>query len=142
MNRHLGAEIKQISNLLRRRMESVSVIGENNRLTCMHGWIIKYLSANADKDIFQKDIEAKLNIRRSTATAMLKLMESNGLIVRENVAGDARLKKIVLTDKAKELNSEIYKEIEKLEAELIQGIDAKDLEIFYKVIDKVKNNLE
>ena len=51
-------------------------------------------------DLRQKDFEQQFNIRRSTASNILALIEKNGLIQRESVPYDARLKKIVLTDKA------------------------------------------
>ncbi len=41
---------------------------------------------NEGKEIFQKDIEAEFNIRRSTATGILKLMEKNGFINRQTSA--------------------------------------------------------
>ena len=36
---------------------------------------------------------------RSTVTGVVKLMERKGLIRRESVSSDARLKKLVLTEK-------------------------------------------
>ena len=43
-------------------------------------------------------------------------MEKNGLIKRENVSKDARLKKIVLTQKAMEIRKNVSKAIEDVEA--------------------------
>ena len=36
--------------------------------------------------MFQRDVEAEFNIRRSTATGILQLMEKNGFLLREPVA--------------------------------------------------------
>lgn len=45
--------------------------------------------------VYQKDIENEFHyIRRSTATGILKLMEKNGMIGKESVPEDARLKRL------------------------------------------------
>jgi len=73
---------------------------------------------------------------------MLKLMETNGLITKEPVPYDARLKKIVLTDKAIEIHNQIEQNINNLEESISRGITPEETEIFYKVLDKIKANLE
>ena len=96
--RHLGFEIRTLNNCVKRYVHSTRP-PEFEESTGVHGWAIRYFYENRDKDIFQRDFEARFSIRRSTATNMLKLMEKNGLITRESVSYDARLKKIVLTKK-------------------------------------------
>lgn len=73
---------------------------------------------------------------------MLKLMETHGLIEKEAVPYDARLKKIVLTDKAIEIHKQIEHNINELEETLSRGITPEEQEIFFKVIEKIKANLE
>ena len=94
--RHVGGEIRVLSNLIKRCMDD----GMPPETTGMQGWIIGFLHRNEDRDMFQRDVEAEFNIRRSTATGILQLMEKNGFLLREPVAYDARLKKLVLTPKA------------------------------------------
>ena len=91
--RHVGGEIRMLSNLIKRCMDD----GMPPETTGMQGWIIGFLHRNEDRDMFQRDVEAEFNIRRSTATGILQLMEKNGFLLREPVAYDARLKKLVLT---------------------------------------------
>jgi DNA-binding MarR family transcriptional regulator len=43
--------------------------------TLMHGWILKYLHDNSDRDIYQRDIEKQFGIGRSTVTTIIQLME-------------------------------------------------------------------
>lgn len=90
---------------------------------------------------FQRDIEEKFEIRRSTATGIINLMEKNGLIIREKVDYDARLKKLVLTDKAREINKLVEDDISRIEKTITKGIDEADLEIFCRVVNKMKDNL-
>ena len=50
----------------------------------------------------------------------LSLMEENGMITRESVPYDARLKKIVLTEKALNIQTEVMCFFDNLEKELLE----------------------
>ena len=54
----------------------------------------------------------------------------NDLIIRQPVSYDARLKKLVLTKKASEIQHEIHKEIEKHDKKVREGITEEELEVF------------
>ena len=73
---------------------------------------------------------------------MLKTMEQKGFIERLAVKNDARLKKIVLTDKAVEIHKKATKNIEKIEKTLKKGITEEELVSVYSVVEKIKANLE
>ena len=99
MDRKLGFEIGRTSRLIKRILDNNSQKEYIDKVTGTHGWALGYFHRNRDKDIFQKDFEKEFDIRRSTASHILSLMEENGIITRESVPYDARLKKIVLTEK-------------------------------------------
>ena len=141
MNRSIGMECRCVSNLVRRKMGETEAIKESQELTGMHGFVIGYLYNHQGEDVYQRDLEKRFEIRRSTATQMLSLMEKNGLILRQSVPHDARLKRLVLTEKAVDLHKNVVKEIEKIEGLLISGISQEELQTFFAVIDKVKANL-
>ena len=113
-----------------------------DRVKGVNGWAIAYFYENSDKDIFQKDFEEKFSIRRSTASKILKTMEQKGFIERVSVENDARLKKIVLTEKAIEIHQKITKEIEIRENRLRKGVSEEELKVFFDVISKFSNNME
>lgn len=137
----VGFEVRSLNNLIKRDVER-SEIFNMCRTTGLHGWAIKYFYDNREKDIFQRDFEERFSIRRSTASKMLGLMEKKGLIERQSVSSDARLKKIVLTEKAVQLHERITQDILDREKRLLAGISPEKLEIFYEVIDTIKANLE
>lgn len=141
-NRRIGFEIHRSSRLVKRYLDNDATKLYIDKLTGTHGWAIGYLHQNSDRDIFQKDFEQEFNIRPSTASNILSLIEKNGLITRESVPYDARLKKIVLTQKAIDIHQIIENSFEKLEDKLKDGISQEELEIFFKVIDKINNNIE
>src|SRR5690606_32706222 len=95
----IAFEIKVLATLLKRNLDAGRDDTGKESLTGMQGWVLGYLKGNTERDIFQRDLEKEFNIRRATVSGVLQLMERNGLIVREPVEHDARLKKISLTEK-------------------------------------------
>lgn len=138
---HIGPIIKELWNLIRRKTFGITKNDEPYKPTMMQGWIIGYLCRNKDKGIFQKDIEQNFEIRRSTATNILQLMEKNGFIKREAVDYDARLKKICITPKAVALNDEIMEKIKATEKIILKDISKDELDIFLSVVEKMRTNL-
>lgn len=141
-NRKLGFEIHKTARLTKRYMDSDASKSYVDKMTGTHGWAVGYFYHNRHKDIFQKDFEQEFNIRRSTASSILSLMEKNGLIRREGVPYDARLKKITLTDKAIEIQHIVDGVFERFENTMKQNISEEELNIFFAVLDKINSNME
>ncbi|WP_138750783.1 MarR family winged helix-turn-helix transcriptional regulator [Paenibacillus sinopodophylli] len=138
----IGFEIKMLSNLIKRKLDDGSLDDGENGLTGMQGWIIAYLRANGNRAVFQRDIEKDFNIRRATVTGVLQLMERNGLLLREPVEHDARLKKLTLTSKADKLHERAVQRFEEFENHLRRGLNEEDLAMFFEIAERLKNNLE
>lgn len=118
--KRIGIEIRILANLICRCLNELGFNEEHNGLTGPQGLVLGYLYDHQDKDIFQKDIEATFNIRRSTATGLLQCLEGNGFVKRVSVDYDARLKKIVLTTKAHEFKELLESHIQKMEEILVK----------------------
>ena len=129
--------IGKLSNKLRRKLDTLS---SRKEFSGSQGRTLHFLLAQTE-DIFQKDIEEEYSIRPSTATELLKQMEKNGLIIRRPVAYDNRLKKIDVTDKALLYKQQVVEDLTILEETLIEGIYEDDLQIFFKVMEKMMDNL-
>lgn len=139
--RYIGREIKTLSNMMKRRLHITTGI-HKPEFTHLHRLVIRFLYENQKRDIFQRDIEAEFHIRRSTATGLMQRMEKNGYITRESVDYDARLKKIVLTQKSFDINSTIRRELARIEMTLSHGLTDDELKAFFLITDKIKKNLE
>ena len=129
--------ISKLSNKLRRRMDTLS---SREHFSGSQGRTLHFLLAQTG-DVFQKDIEEEYSIRPSTASEMLKQMEQRGLIRRETVPYDNRLKKVVLTDQALAYRQQVRQELTQLEETLIQGISPEEMEVFFRVVEKMMDNL-
>lgn len=141
--KQIVAEVGMLGNLLKRQMACVSMeCGEQN-LTGMQALLIRHLLMTEEQgDCFQRDLEEKFRWRRSTATGMLQLMEQHGLIRREPVERDARLKRLVLTDRARALGQYIQTRLDETETHLREGINEQELATWFAVCEKLRTNLE
>ena len=140
--RRIGFAIKTVSNQMRRKIDMNISKHDKDSVTGMQGMVIGFIYHNSDKDIFQKDIETQFNIRRSTATGILQLMEKNGFIKRQPVSYDARLKKLILTEKAINAHKKIEVEINNMEERMAKGLTDEEIETFFKLMDKISKNIE
>ena len=139
---HLIYEIKAASNIIKRNIDCELLQSEcYKQITASQCKIINYLSANSDKDIFQKDIEKAFSIRRSTATKTLQLMEKNELVLRVPSKRDGRLKKLILTPKAESLAKSMDKVVSGIEKKAEKGLTEEEKVLFLTVMDKIKSNL-
>ena len=139
--RHIGFELRQVANIIRREIDNAVSKRNIEKLTGMQGRVIGYLCHNGEKEIFQRDIEAEFSIRRSTATTMLQTMEKHGLIKRAPVEYDARLKRILPTDIAVTRHKIFEEEINRVENQVLNGITKKEAETLLSILNKIKNNL-
>lgn len=138
----IGRDVQIVSNLIYRRLYHATQGLGGEEFTHRQGQIIHFIFTHQEGGpLFQRDIEEAFSIRRPTATGILQLMEKNGLIRRENVDYDARLKKLVLTDKAIALHAQIHQIIEKTEKELAAGSTREELAITRRVLARMRKNL-
>ena len=138
MQRRIGYEIREIQQMIHQKMEQFR--HENDcELTFVQTRTIGYLIANQDHDVFQRDLEKELRIRRSTASEILNVLERDGYLYRASAQQDARLKKLVLTEKALQLNQKMTENIDRMEALLSQSISQQDQEHFFSVLDQMEN---
>lgn len=129
-----------LSHKLKKRMnanmQSLGLTGVQSRI--MHYILVKC----ADGPVFQRDVESAFGMSRSTATGILQLMEKNGLILRESVASDARLKSLVPTDKAAHLDAQIGESLRQTEQRLTQGLSDEQIALFLETVAHMSENLE
>ena len=133
-------QIKNLNHTIMRYCSKQCNIKENLP-TPAQMQILHFIGSKKEK-VYQRDIAKALGLRRATLSEILKTMERNELISKVADKNDTRIKEIILSEKAKQKFISAKKSLEKTEETIIQDIDSKDLEIFFKVINKMKNNLE
>lgn len=138
----VGHELAYTNNLIARRIAR----GGNNKyamnISPIQVRIVKYLVKQNNKAILQKDMEYIFNIRRSTVSGVIKTMEKNNIIIRENVKDDNKSKEIKLTDDVYKRANDLVKELKELDLELLKDVDKEDLEVFMRVLKNIQDNLK
>lgn len=129
--------INMLSNKIRRRIDALSAGAD---FSGAEGKALHFILAQTD-DVFQRDLEEEFSLRPPTATELLKKMERRGLIRREPHPQDARLKRIVATDKALGYRETVFQSLASLESSLLSGISAEELAAFDRVLEHMLENL-
>ena len=102
--------------------------------------IIEYI-INSDEEVLQCDLEKAIKLRRATISGVLKTMEKKNLITRVISSKDARVKKIILSDKTKKMYLESKAKLEALEELITSNISDNEINIFLEVMNKMQENL-
>jgi DNA-binding MarR family transcriptional regulator len=139
-NRRIAKTVIDLSYQLKRDLDNGAA---NFGLTRTQAVILKFLqNESMSKDVFQRDVEREFRIRKSSVTSVLQLLEKNGYITRECVEEDARLKKIILTDKAIEVNTTIGDVLEKREEKFNDALTEEEIESFFAIMEKISKTLD
>lgn len=139
MGKHAGKWINRVSHQLKRQMLWPDEPGD---LTILQKSILHFIVFETmQRDLYQKDLEKEFKVRRSTASENLRLLEKKGYLYRECAKEDARLKKIIPTEKAVCLRGQLLKSIERTEERIRQGIPEEDLKVFFRVLKQISANL-
>lgn len=119
-------------------------IFEQAGLTGLQARILGFIRINSEKgrDIFQRDIEAEFKISRSSVSSVLDNMEKNGFIHRLPVKNDARLKKIVLSEKSQQISQQHCQTIINFENSLLENMTAEEISTLKTLLNKVSENIK
>ena len=137
MSKYLGILINKIANQLKRKMDKE--MNENYNLTKTQSLVLSYINSN--KEIYQKDIEKRFSIRRSTATEILNLMEKRNLIKRIPSKIDKRINIIEITEEGIKLEKVGKEKIKELEKQMTKALTKEEKKELIRLLEKVEQNL-
>lgn len=103
--------------------------------------IMDYILNHQNEDIYQKDLEEVLHLRRATVSGVLQTMEKHELVERVLCDNDVRCKKIILKEKAKKMFDVKRMEFYKMEEVIKKGLSEEEIEIFCHIIESMQNNI-
>lgn len=121
LSNSLGFYIRVIVNELDRR---INLVFRDWDLTKSQADIIRFLCSqkNRDQKVRQRDIEDFFHVSNPTVTGILNRLEAKDIIRRVPSETDRRIHFIEPTERASELQQEIYHGIQSVEAEMLEGI--------------------
>lgn len=136
----IGYKIRLIHNQIHKTMEAKRKENEGD-LTAVQCWMMRFIKDREGEDIYQRDIEKEFKISRATASNMLSLMERKGLIERLPVEHDARLKKLVLTERARNMQERAESDMKQMEDVLVRGMSEAEILQLKNALNRILENL-
>ena len=107
------------------------------------GQVVRFLDSRKENQdlVLIKDIEQELNISKSVASNLVKRMVQNGLVELEASPVDKRAKFVRLTDKSRSQMQQVKAFFERIDKQLLAGVDEDELLIFEKVLAQLQENI-
>ena len=139
-NRAIGHVIRRMQQDFNRCFIKEGIEAGIDEATQMNGWIMAYLYFHKDQPVYQKTIESTFGVNRSTVTSIVKLMEKKGYIERENVPGDARLKKLILTPLGEEMHFKTKQTLDSLELQIRKDLTKEERKILEEIVHKTSDS--
>lgn len=139
---YINTELRILSRNINKYFINYGNRKKIDKMTGSGAWIIAYIAENVHRDIFQRDLEKEFDITRSTASKNVDLLVKNGFIEREPVDYDARLKKLVLTEKSKEIFKIMRNDRATLEAQMLLGFSEEEKKQLRGFLKRLSKNIE
>ena len=143
MERAIGIELRKLSNLTCRYFEQQTNKQKIEAVTGTNGWIIGYIAHQQAKGqpVYQRDLETRFGITRSTASKVVSLMMQKGLIEQQSVAEDRRLRRLALTPRAEEVKRLMDEDYDRFESTLRRCFSESELQTLFSLLERLKENL-
>lgn len=108
-------------------------------VTRSQAWVIAYLSR---KDgMAQSELASQLDLGKVALGGLIDRLESSGLVERRADAADRRVKRIFLTAEGRKVVARMRKIAAAVNAEILDGIGARDVRATAVTLKAVKTNL-
>lgn len=133
-------ELKEFGDILKKKVnffEGTKVCVDN----MTQAQVVCFIGENHDKEISQRDIEKFLNCSKSSVSSLLDTLEKKKVIIREVSKSDARKNIIKLSNDTIESIKHVEDNIISINKTIINNIDSDKLNIFYEVLDLMKDNI-
>ena len=139
MERSVIKEIKDIDRMIGKYVAD----GNDPRriLNLTQFQIIDYLLKHHNEDVCQKDLEIETNLKKASITGAIDSLAEKGMVKRVQSQEDRRVNYIRLTEQMLEYRQNFENRIAELNDHIIMDIDPKELESFYRVLDRMKENI-
>lgn len=135
----IGKLIHTVDVKLKRNIDSLAAQYD---LTFVQFLVMKLIYLTPEgQDIFQKDLEAALDVRRSTISNVLGLLEKKDYIRRESVPSDARLKKLTLTPAGEKMYLDFSACLMAADAEYFQSFSPSETETLLQLLERLSQSI-
>ena len=112
---------------------------KKDNLTISQARVIHYLCKHKDKEVVQRDIEKFFRVSNPTVSGILNRLEEKGFVVRTTSENDKRIKVVILTEKALELDDYLRNSLNNYEEEMMACLSQEEKNNLLDSMDKIIN---
>ncbi|MDO4326253.1 MAG: MarR family transcriptional regulator [bacterium] len=103
--------------------------------------MLNYLLNQDSRDLYATDIHVIFGISKATVSTILKSLKKKGYLLMEEDMQDDRRKRLVLTEKAYEMQQNVEEALRKRGEDMCRGISRQELEMTEQVLCRMLLNL-
>lgn len=141
MHDPLRETIHRMSAVMRKHHAAFDALREETGLGRSAHYTLMRL-ADADDVLTQTEIAGILEISNAAVTNMLKRLEADGYVTRQQNPADTRVNNIALTDKGQRVVTFSREKFGALDAAMFAGFDADEIKAFDACLDRLQDNLD
>lgn len=135
----IGKLIHTVDIKLKRRIDALAAEFD---LTAVQFFVMERIYVAAEKgDLFQRDLEAAMDVRRSTISNILGLLEKKGYVQRKSVSEDARLKKLILTPMGKRVYQDFKVHLSHSEAQALSCLSPDEIDVLTALLTRLAESI-
>jgi len=101
-----------------------------------------YFQSREGQKVFQRELEQEFQIRKSSITSVIQMLERKGLLRRIPVLGDARQKELVLTEQGIAVQETVLGRLDELEALVNGALSPEERQQWFSCIRKIETRLK
>ena len=137
------AEIRDIwlhaHNMIRSARQIVNGNLHPLNLSSAEGNILLHLLTQ-DQEMGQEQLVEQLDISKPAVSRTLDSLEAKGFVSRQQDPDDRRVRRVRLTDQAREIGSAVEQAYNQLYTLAMQGISQEELDYFVKLFHRISEN--
>ncbi len=142
MKRSVIGQLGRVHHLVMRTVEAQVSREVDEELSGPQGRTLHFIMRHREQGLVcQRDIEEEFDLKPSSVSLLLRNMEERGLIYRQSVEGDGRLKSVHLTPRAEELSQRLMDTLYEMEQVIAKDITPEERQCLEGVLRKIRANL-
>lgn len=99
------------------------------------------IHASAQDEIYVKDLEKYMKIRKSNASELVSRLEKNGYVKTEKSQKDGRLKRLIVTEEGHEVHDRILQLLQEIDDRLVEGLSKEEVDTFVNLLNRLIQNM-
>lgn len=111
-------------------------------LTAAQGHILIYILEHPEEEVYSTEIHQEIGVTRGTVSGLIKKLRAKGYLEFQSCAGDERQKRIIATQKARNLKKTLDAHLAEAGRTAFRNFSTEEKECFQNMQKKILQNLE